>query len=52
MNEFNVISKCDVCKNNKQCKEVIVSTIDKKQKLYFLCEECSKQYIKRGANNG
>jgi len=38
--EFNVIGKCNICKLDNMCTEVITITKDKQQKVEFWCKDC------------
>lgn len=44
MEEFNNISECDICKTKSViCKEVILITKEKQQKVETWCKECSEK---------
>lgn len=44
MEEFNVISRCDICKSESVlCKEVILITEEKQQKVETWCKKCFKK---------
>ena len=44
MREFNVISNCDICKEQKAlCKEITLFTKEKKQEVAMWCVKCSQE---------
>ena len=46
MKEFNIISSCDICGEQKVlCKEEIVITKDGRQKVETWCKKCYEEAI-------
>lgn len=44
MEVFNIISKCDICKDESVfCKEVTLLTKEREEKIEKWCEKCSKK---------
>lgn len=41
MEEFNVIGKCDICKKDKLCTEVILLNKKRQQYVRLWCKKCT-----------